>query len=449
MIEFMSFNNTIKQLLNIKDKNIVFYEDCLSEEIIDGVKTTMIECKLFGEPAFSDCCESPHIVKHGFLTTHVLLPKGVGSNLKTMLRLRKQRHTCENCGKTEVVTTDLVDKHCTISNPLRLSIFHDATKKRSETDIAYDNHVSNTTVARIIDKIYEEKQPRFGFLPKVLLFDEFKSTSDAVGAMSFIMLDGENGKILDILESRQLSYLKRYFRSYTKEARKRVEIIVMDMYSPYMSLVKSMFPNAKIVLDRFHIVGLVSASMKFTRIDIMNKFSRESKEYKRLKYDWELLQKNEQDLSSTRYYCRRWKAWITSKQKVEWLLSLSNELAITYRYYQDVLAAIKERDKDKLILLIDNPPEEGISERMLKSIVSMTKYKEYTLNALDTDYNNGRIEGIINLIKVIKRIAFGYRSFVRFKARILMIHEHDPIKIARKKKQKEKEKRKLQSEYTA
>ncbi|MDB8550927.1 transposase, partial [Turicibacter sanguinis] len=36
-------------------------------------------------------------------------------------------------------------------------------------------------------------------------------------------------------------------------------------------------------------------------------------------------------------------------------------------------------------------------------------------------YTNGPIEGINNKIKVIKRIAFGYRSFYHFKSRILMI----------------------------
>ena len=434
----MSFNDTIKKLLNINDENIIISEEnCLSEEVIDGVRTTVIEGRLFGEPAFSDCCELPHIIKHGFLTTHVLLPRGAGSNLKTMLRLHKQRHTCKNCRRTEVVITDLVDKHCTISNPLKLSIFHDATKKRSEVDIAYDNHVSNTTVARVIDNIYEEKQLRLGNLPKVLLFDEFKSTKDAEGAMSFIVINGDNSQIVDMLESRTLAFLRKYFSAYTKEAREKVEMIVMDMYAPYMSLVRSLFPNAKIVLDRFHIVGLVNTAMKFTRINIMNQFDKDTREYKRLKYDWKLLQKNKYDLSEKRYYCRRWRAWITNKEKIEWLIDLDKELARTYFFYQSVLSAIRGRNKNELINLLENPIP-GISSRMKVSINSMLNYREYTLNALDTHHSNGRIEGVNNFIKVVKRIAFGYRSFVRFKARVLMIHEYNPIKAARLKKEKEK-----------
>ena len=42
------------------------------------------------------------------------------------------------------------------------------------------------------------------------------------------------------------------------------------------------------------------------------------------------------------------------------------------------------------------------------------------VNFLNYPYTNGFIEGTNNKIKVIKRIAFGYRSFYHFKARILI-----------------------------
>ena len=39
-------------------------------------------------------------------------------------------------------------------------------------------------------------------------------------------------------------------------------------------------------------------------------------------------------------------------------------------------------------------------------------------------YTNVVLEGVNNKIKIIKRIAFGYRSFYHFKARILIIHKY-------------------------
>ena len=55
------------------------------------------------------------------------------------------------------------------------------------------------------------------------------------------------------------------------------------MFSPYYALAKQLFPNAKIVLDRFHIVQHLSRAMSRVRVQIMNQFNRKSHEYKAIK----------------------------------------------------------------------------------------------------------------------------------------------------------------------
>ena len=52
------------------------------------------------------------------------------------------------------------------------------------------------------------------------------------------------------------------------------------MFSPYYALAKQLFPNAQIVLDRFHIVQHLSRAMSRVRVQIMNQFDRKSHEYK-------------------------------------------------------------------------------------------------------------------------------------------------------------------------
>ena len=59
-----------------------------------------------------------------------------------------------------------------------------------------------------------------------------------MGHMSFIFCDAESKQIIDIIEDRRLSSLQAYFKRYTKEARTRVKNIVIDMYAPYISLIK-------------------------------------------------------------------------------------------------------------------------------------------------------------------------------------------------------------------
>ena len=44
-----------------------------------------------------------------------------------------------------------------------------------------------------------------------------------------------------------------------------------------------------------------------------------------------------------------------------------------------------------------------------------------TRNALEVPYSNGPMEGYNNKIKTLKRVAFGFRNFTHFKARILLM----------------------------
>lgn len=97
------------------------------------------------------------------------------------------------------------------------------------------------------------------------------------------MTDLDDRKVIDIVENRQLSQLKRYFKRFTKEARKSIITITIDIYQPYVSLIKQMFPKAKIIYDRFHLINNLSRALIKTRIDAMKSIPKSSMEYKRLK----------------------------------------------------------------------------------------------------------------------------------------------------------------------
>ena len=50
----------------------------------------------------------------------------------------------------------------------------------------------------------------------------------------------------------------------------------------------------------------------------------------------------------------------------------------------------------------------------------LQNWTQYILNAFDCKYTNGFTEGCNNKIKVLKRIAFGYRNFSNLRKRILL-----------------------------
>lgn len=62
----------------------------------------------------------------------------------------------------------------------------------------------------------------------------------------------------------------------------------------------------------------------------------------------------------------------------------------------------------------------NLSEYMKTSIKTIKGYTEYIKNTFNTGYRNGYAKGNNNFIKVLKRIAFSFRLFTRFKARIMI-----------------------------
>lgn len=239
-----------------------------------------------------------------------------------------------------------------------------------------------------------------------------------MGHMSFIFCDAYTKQIIDIVEDRRLSSLQAYFKRYTEEARSRVKHIVIDMYAPYISLIKGLFPHAKIILDKFHLVQHISRALNKTRVRFMKQFKKHSRKFKRY---WRLFLKSHTLLNTTTYrsvYC--FKQPMREIDILNFLLDLSPELKSTYDLYQDLLFALQTKNLDRFnhLLEIEHPL---ISPELQTAFQTFKMYQSYIKNTLTTPYTNGPIEGINNKIKVIKRIAFGYRSFYHFKFRILMI----------------------------
>ena len=107
--------------------------------------------------------------------------------------------------------------------------------------------------------------------------------SRMAGKMSFIAQDYDTRKIVAILDGRTQATIRHHFLRYSRQVRSSMKVITMDMFSPYYDIARKLFPNAKIVLDRFHIVQHLSRAMNRVRIQIMNQFDRKSHEYKALK----------------------------------------------------------------------------------------------------------------------------------------------------------------------
>ncbi len=84
------------------------------------------------------------------------------------------------------------------------------------------------------------------------MIDEFRSTSNQ---MSFITIDGQKHDIITILPGRQTNEIKQFFLNhYSLKNREQVTQVVMDLNTQYQTVVRYLFPNAKLIVDNFHLV---------------------------------------------------------------------------------------------------------------------------------------------------------------------------------------------------
>ena len=432
----MSSYNYIKQSLGIKESENIKFIDGPTRVWKKGTTYDQLHAKLIQQPTHCVHCgvvkDGSNIIIHTHMPTTVKMPPNPNGNPSRLI-LKKPRFRCKSCNRTFQLENSIVKPHCQISELLAFRIFADASFLISETTIAYKNHVSHSTVNRIINKAANSRRINFNWLPEVLCFDELKSTKDATGAMSFAYLDHETGKLIDMLESRTLDYLLQHFSRYLRNVRRRVKYIVIDMYEPYVQVIKRMFPWAIIVTDKFHIVQLVNRALNQTRIAAMKRHKENHTKFKRY---WKLILMDSSKLRSRSFrWCPCFRMHMTSQGIVKNIINYDDELKATYDYYQKILMAITNKDDTLLKYLLDNPFE-GISEKMKTARKTLFKFIDSVTAALNTSFTNAKLEGTITLLKAIKRMAFGYRSFYHFRNRAMLILDYNPIKKQRNQKAK-------------
>ncbi|WP_094241678.1 ISL3 family transposase [Fusobacterium sp. oral taxon 203] len=416
----LSLSNFIKTILNIQDDNISFPE----EEYYQVIQKGDHLIKLFKGFLKSDYCACPHcnsknIVKNGSRIRKIKYIPIQNYNIE--LELNVQRHICKECKKTFSPSTNIVSDNSSISNNLKFAIALELQKNISLTSIAKRYNISISSVQKVMNNCYSDFKVNKKHLPRAICIDEFKSVKNIDGAMSFVFADYQSKSIIDIVEDRRLHSLTEYFSRFSLEARNNVKYICMDMYTPYISLVNSIFPNAKIVIDKFHIVNLVNRAFNQTRISIMNSIQDDSLKRK-FKLFWKSLLKYYPDLCQVNYYCQSFKRKLSSKDKVDYLLEKSPELEANFNVYQDIIQAIRHNNFKRFESIVKKylANKEKISKKMIIALRTLKKYMKYIENMFESNITNGVIEGLNNKIKSIKRTAFGYSNFSNFKKRILI-----------------------------
>jgi len=107
-------------------------------------------------------------------------------------------------------------------------------------------------------------------------------------------------------------------------------------------------------------------------------------------------------------------------------LQLNEPLATAYYMKEDLRQLWSLQSKDEAKVALDSWITRALASGIgpfVRVGKTLTVYKFGILNWYDHPISSGPLEGTNNKIKVMKRMAYGYRDMEFFKLRILAIHE--------------------------
>jgi transposase len=218
------------------------------------------------------------------------------------------------------------------------------------------------------------------------------------------VLDLETGRLVWVGKGRTEATLASFFDELTPQQRKGIEAVATDMAAGYRNAVEKACPHAALVYDLFHVVAKYSREVvDVVRLEEAKKQDEAGR--KLIKGSRYLLLKNPPNL--LRSQRRPLRELLAANKNLNTVYVLKDQLKRIWEYKHPAWAR-KALDQWCALAHASGIPALATFARSLcrheKGILSHCRYPIHT----------GRLEGINNKIKVIKRQAYGFRDDAYF-----------------------------------
>ncbi|ADQ46967.1 transposase IS204/IS1001/IS1096/IS1165 family protein [Caldicellulosiruptor kronotskyensis 2002] len=387
-------HNYITELL--KSKDIILHQ------VVESEKEVELHISQTQKPHKCPKCGSITSKIHDYRVQRVKDVPIMGK--RTYLVLRKRRYVCKECGKKFFEHINFLGKRQRMTNRLAAYIISQLSSLSSMKEVARQTNVSVTTVMRLFDKVSPTKKIE-DFSSEAICIDEFKG--NAGGAKyQCIIVDPVKKQIVEILKDRRQDVLIEYFKRL--KDRDKVKYFVCDMWRQFVETAKIYFKNAKIVIDKFHFTRYVYWALENVRKRVQKELEDNLRKY--FKRSRKLLLKSYEELTAEQ------------REELEVMFWYSRDLRKAHRLKEEFRKVLESSNsaqaKVELKKWIEAAERSGLSE-FCRCIKVFRNWFSEIVNSFDVPYTNSVTEGFNNKIKVLKRNAFGYRNFERFRKRIL------------------------------
>ncbi len=306
-------NNYIQKFIEL--------EDVIIESIEKEENTTVVSLKMKQCNHNCPSCNKTTSKIHDYRTQ---LVKDIPFlNKPLFLKVKKRRYVCPNCSKKFYENIPFLPRYQRTTNRLWGYAINLLGDNKSMKQVVKETNLSISTILRITDKLSYTNIT----LPHVISIDEFKGDTNSQ-KYQCILTNPKTHKVLDIIESRKADDLYSYFSKY--KDRNNVQIVVMDMSNHFRYIMKTLFPNAHIVADKYHVMRQVTWAFENVRKTVQKDFHPSRRKY--FKHSRRLLLKQQDKLTKDEL------------AQVSLMLSLSKPLAKAYYLKNEFYKVMNAKD---------------------------------------------------------------------------------------------------------
>lgn len=201
------------------------------------------------------------------------------------LEINRPRYRCETCGKT--VTPELVFLDEKRRATKRLV---DAIRQRclgmTFHALAEQTGLAVNTIKNIAHDLIEELERTVHYeTPIIMGIDEVNLAGD----YRCVITNLATNNIFQMLEFRTQDHLKPFFKSLPD--RERVEWVCTDMWRPFKRSFSQYLPNARLVIDKFHVVKMASEALEEERKKYQSTLTKDERVHVKKSIRWLTLKR--------------------------------------------------------------------------------------------------------------------------------------------------------------
>ena len=346
-------------------------------------------------------CASPTNSRYG--TCQVVVRQDGIWGFPLWLRIHKHRYFCKTCRKPFTESVPGVLPRMRTTQRYRRALLRACQSFKSLSGVRKDYQCSSSLVYKILYEQLELKlrERKGAYWPLIVGVDEhFFSRRRGFTEFVTVFTDLRKRRMFEMCEGKD----KRSLLEQVKDipGRERVKVVVIDLSNGYRSLVRELFPNAKIVADKFHALRLITPALIKARKEIQG-FKQDLRMRR-------LLLKNRMNLD----YDLRFEIdkFLKQHPKLDAIYRTKERL---HEFYRTKGSARGYRSLLRLISDLDKSPYDEIQKlkRTLKT------WGEEILNYFETGYTNGLTEALNRTAKLVQANAYGYKSFRNYRLRTL------------------------------